>query len=273
MTNPPLIACSRMYNVAPEVIEAWDAIFAHISVASGVPLEVIYHAFPQSIEELWSRPRLGCVLMCGYPYARATPRPTLLASPIPSPAHYDDKPVYFSHLLVAEDSPFQSIEDTFGHRISWTIENSQSGYNAVRSFLLPYRTPERPRLYSESIGPIGTFTVGIEGIRNNEIDVVPIDSFSYDLMARYVPDTVAGTRILATTPASPFPPLIAGHDVDPSVADALRSAILQLHHVPHLHEPLQLVMMKRFVGADSAQFETTLKQAAAAESAGYPVPA
>ena len=150
MTIQPLIACSRMYNVAPQVTAAWDKLFAYISAESGVSLQVIYHAFPQSIEELWARPTMGCVLMCGYPYARATPRPTLLASPVPAPPHYHNQPIYFTHLLVAEDSPFQTIEETFGHRISWTIENSQSGYNAVRAFLLPYRTAERPLLYRES---------------------------------------------------------------------------------------------------------------------------
>jgi ABC-type phosphate/phosphonate transport system substrate-binding protein len=269
MSESPLIACSRMYNVAPVVTAAWDRLFRWLQERTGVELEVIYHAFPTPIEELWALPGLGCVLMCGYPYARAEPRPQLLAAPVPSFEHYKGKPVYFSYLLVGEDSPFETIEDTYGGRISWTIENSQSGFNAIRSFLLPYRTVEQPLLYRESIGPIGTFSVGIEGIRNGEIDVVPVDSFSYDLMREYAPEDISGTRIIATTPSAPMPPLVAGHDVDEEVAGRLRSALFAAHEVPELAEALAVMKITRFVPVTPDYYETTLEQAAEAVAAGY----
>ncbi len=267
-----LIACSRMYNISPQVTAAWDQVFATVGVRAGVAFDVIYHAFPSPIEELWALPGLGCVLMCGYPYIRATPRPQLLAAPVPSSGQYKNQPVYFSHLLVAEDSPFQTIEDTFDHRISWTIENSQSGYNAVRSYLLPYRTAERPRLYRESIGPLGTFSVGVEGLRRNEIDVVPIDSFSYDLMLRDTPEALAGTRVLATTPATPFPPLIAGHDIDPEIVDRIREALLDIDTVPGLRSHLDTMLIRKFVAVSPEHYEPLLQQEAAAIAAGYPRP-
>ncbi len=269
MASQPLIACSRMYNVAPVVTAAWDRLFGWLQERTGVELEVIYHAFPTPIEELWAMPGLGCVLMCGYPYARSEPRPQLLAAPIPSFDHYEGKPVYFSYLLVGEDSQFETIEDTFGGRISWTIENSQSGFNAVRSFLLPYRTAECPQLYRKSIGPIGTFSVGIEGIRKGEIDVVPVDSFSYDLMREYAPGDIAGTRIIATTPAAPMPPLVAGHDADPEVVARLRAALIEAHTAPELAGALAVIKIARFESVAPDYYETTLEQAAAAVAAGY----
>ena len=261
-----------MYNVAPAVTAAWDRLFGWLSERAGVDLDVICHAFPTRIEDLWAMPGLGCVLMCGYPYARADPRPRLLAAPVPSFEHYEGEPVYFSYLLVPEDSPFETIEDTFGGRISWTIENSQSGFNAVRSFLLPYRTAGRPQLYRESIGPLGTFSVGIEGMRKGEIDVVPIDSFSYDLMREYAPDEVAGTSIIATTPAAPVPPLVAGHDADPEVVERLRAALLEAHQMPELAEALATMKVSRFVPVTPEYYETTLEQAAEAVAAGYLLP-
>ena len=167
----PLFANSRMYNISPQVESAWDALFAYIAAETGIDLHILRHAFPDSIEALWAKPDLGVVLMCGYPYIRAYPRPYLLAAPIPSPDHYNGQSVYHTHLLVDEDAHFQTIEDTFGHRISWTIKNSQSGFNAVRSFLLPYWLERKAPLYQQVIGPIGTFTVGVEGIRNGDIDL------------------------------------------------------------------------------------------------------
>ena len=179
------------------------------------------------------------------------------------------KSVYYSHLLVAEDAPYQSLEDTFGGRISWTIENSQSGFNAVRSYLLGFRSDERPKLYQESIGPIGTFTVGVEGIRQGEIDVVPIDSFSHDLMSRYTPEKLAGTRIIATTPASPFPPLVAAHDMPAEDAEKLRKALYRAHEDPLLQRIFRTLMLDRFDPTSPDYYEPMLKQAARAEAVGY----
>lgn len=272
MGRQNLIACSRMYNVSPEVEAAWDTLYAHVSIESGVPLEIFRHSFPAPIEELWAMPNMGAVLMCGYPYVRAKPRPGLIATPIPQPKHYGDKPIYFSHLLVAQDSPFLTIEDTFGQRICWTIENSQSGFNAIRTFLLPYWQKRRERLYRKSIGPIGTFTVGIEMIRRGEVDVVPIDSFSYDLMWQYAPHKLAGTRIVATTQSSPFPPMVASSQADGEMVRAFRHILIEAHTVPALKPVLETLLIKRFERAGSRYYETMLDEVRMAQQAGYLIP-
>src|SRR3546814_4408496 len=80
----------------------------------------------------------------------------LLAAPVPSPARYAGRPVYMTDFVVRADAPFRSLEDTFGGRIGYTVDDSQSGCNAPRHHLLRYRTPQRPRLYSASIGPLYT---------------------------------------------------------------------------------------------------------------------
>jgi ABC-type phosphate/phosphonate transport system substrate-binding protein len=273
MSSSILIACSRMYNISPKVIEAWETFFLYISAESGVRFEIIEHPFPNPIEDLWKLPNMGCVMMCGFPYARSELRPKLLAAAVPSPSHYEGKSVYYSHLLVAENSKFQTIEDTFGHSICWTIENSQSGFNAIRNFLLPFRTVKHPTLYKEAIGPIGTFTVGIEALREGNIDVVPIDSFSYDLMKRHAPGQLAGTRVIATTPPTPFPPLVAGYDIEHATFSAIREIVLDTHQSPRLKAAMDVMMIQRFNSVEPHDYDVLLDQANLAEAAGYPAPA
>ncbi len=147
-----MIACSRMYNVTPEARAGWDAIFEWVAERSGVALEVIAHAAPAPIETLWARDDMGCVFMCGWPYAMAEPRPRLVAAPVPSPDRYGGKAVYFTDLVVRRDSPYRKLQDTFGGRVAWTLETSHSGYNALRHHLLKYRSPARPTLYASSVG-------------------------------------------------------------------------------------------------------------------------
>ena len=49
--------------------QAWHAVLTRIGATSRVDLEIIEHAYPASLDELWEREDLGCVFMCGYPWA------------------------------------------------------------------------------------------------------------------------------------------------------------------------------------------------------------
>src|SRR3546814_3842379 len=105
--------------------------------------------------------------------------------------------------VVRADAPFRSLEDTFGHRIGYTVEDSHSGCNAPRHHLLRYRTPQRPRLYNASIGPLYTPRKVIEAVLAGEIDVGPVDGYNLDILRRHEPDLVARLRIVATTAPAP----------------------------------------------------------------------
>src|SRR5258708_149357 len=147
------IANARMYSVAPGAAAAWRRLFEWVAAESGVPLEIIDHAFPAKLEELWERPDLAATFICGLPFAKDPRALAPIVAPIPAPARYGGKPIYFTDFVVKMESQFHTLADTFGHRLAYTIPSSHSGYNAVRHHLLRYRTPEHPRLYAETVGP------------------------------------------------------------------------------------------------------------------------
>ena len=62
--------------------------------------EVLNLSDPVSLDDLWAREDLGCVFMCGYPWAMRAERPHLLAAPVPSPARYDGRPIYFTDFVM-----------------------------------------------------------------------------------------------------------------------------------------------------------------------------
>ena len=87
------------------------------------------------------------------------------------------------------DSAFRSLEDTFGGRLGYTVEDSHSGYNALRHHLLPYRQQRGANLYRESIGPLTTPRRVIERLLcASDIDVGPLDGYALDLMLRHDPE-------------------------------------------------------------------------------------
>lgn len=269
----PLVANARMYAVTPRAASAWRELFLWVGERAGVGLEWIEHAYPAPLGALWSRADLGCAFMCGFPYARSVQPPKLLAAPLPSPPRYEGRPVYFTDFVVRATADFRTLEDTFGGRIGWTVEDSQSGFNAPRYHLLQYRRPVRPALYRESIGPLITPRRVIEAVLENRIDAGPLDSYVHDLLRKHDPELTGRLRVVATTAAAPIPPLVAAPDCDEDTAARLRDALLESGRRPELAKLRDALLLQDFAAVAPQTYAITIEREQAALKAGYPQPA
>jgi ABC-type phosphate/phosphonate transport system substrate-binding protein len=267
----PLVGCARMYASSPSLAEAWRKLLTRVSATSRVDLEVIEHAYPAPLDELWEREDMGCVFMCGYPWALRRDRPRLLAAPVPSPARYGNQPIYFTDFVVRADSPDQTLEDTFGRRLAYSIENSHSGYNAARHHLLAYRTASRPTLYTETLGPLVSQRRVLDAVIEGRADIGPIDSYLLDLWRSHLPEVTAAVRVIATTEPAPSPPLVASAMIADDMCARLTAALLEAHRDSALVSTLEALQLARFVGVAPERFDVFLERQRAAESAGYPV--
>lgn len=94
-----------MYNLSPKISGLWDRLFDWLSSQSGINLEVIAHAAPAPLSELWARPDMGTVFMCGFPFSRlaAAERPVPIAAPVSLADWAEGRPVYASHIVAAHD--------------------------------------------------------------------------------------------------------------------------------------------------------------------------
>ncbi len=261
-----------MYDVAQQTRAAWWTIFAWAARRAAVPLEAIAHAPPARLDDLWARADMGCVFMCGWPYAMADPRPRLIAAPVPAPPRYGGAPVYFTDLVVRADSAYRSLADTFGGRLAWTAETSHSGYNALRHHLLRYRTDERKALYGETVGPLVTPARALRSVIDGAADVAPLDSLCLDLLRRHVPERAAAVRVVETTDPAPIPPLVASPDADPGACARLRAALLCAHEDAALRPVLEGALITGFVAPAPEVYDVTLSRADAAIAAAYPRP-
>src|SRR5882757_8718870 len=132
------VANARMYSVNPAAAAAWNELFGWLARESNVDLRVVDHAFPLPLSGLWSRNDLACAFMCGFPYGLSAHPPRPVMAPVPVGGPIPGQPIYATRLVVRADSTFSALEDTFGGRLGYTVEDSQSGYNALRHHLLPY---------------------------------------------------------------------------------------------------------------------------------------
>jgi ABC-type phosphate/phosphonate transport system substrate-binding protein len=264
-----VIASARLYEWAPSLTTAWRRLLEWTAARAGVVLDVL-DSRSISLDELWRRDDLGCVFMCGYPWALAARRPALLAAPVPSPARFGGRPVYVSDFIVRADGPHRTLEDTLGGRIAYSTEHSQSGYNGPRHHLLRLRTAARPALFTEVRGPYIRQRAVIQAVLDGEADVAAIDGYAHDLLRRHDPVVADRLRVVDSTAPAPSPPLVAS----PSMPDAdrarLTAALLAVHEAPEMKAVLDELLLLRFERVAPAAFEVLLDWQRAAEAAGYP---
>lgn len=261
-----VIASARLYEWAPSLTVAWSRLLQWVAATARVHLEIV-ESRSASLDELWARDDLGCVFMCGYPYALREQRPALLAAPVPAPARFGGRAVYVSDFIVAADSAYRTLPDTFGGRIAFSTEHSQSGYNGPRHHLLRWR---RPQLFSDAKGPYVRQRAVIQAVLDGEADVAAIDGYAHDLLRRHEPAAASGLRVVATTDPAPSPPLVASPAVAPADRDRLTAALLAAHAAPELAGVLADLLLLRFDRVTPDDFQVLLDWQRDAENAGYP---
>jgi ABC-type phosphate/phosphonate transport system substrate-binding protein len=264
-----VIAAFRMYEAGPRATAAWRALFERVFADAGVDVTIVEHRFPQPIEALWAEPDLGCAFMCGWPFARSTLGQQPIAAPVPSPPRYAHLPRYFSDYLARAASGWKTLEQSFGHRFGWMAEGSHSGFNAPRAHLATFATAQRPRLFSESIGPLGNPARAIEALGEGRVDVIAIDGYYVDLVRFHDPLRMEGLVTIGSTPWAPIPLLVAAPGIAHATVKKLRDVLVGLHELPTYRPLMDAVLLERFVIPDAAAYAETESMRERAEAAGY----
>ena len=246
MSSHRMIANARMYSVNAAASAAWRELLEWVIHHAGLRWDVIEHAAPAPMAALWSRDDLGAALMCGLPYSLRAPRPQLIAAPIPSPLRYQGRACYMTDLAVRADSPFDSIEDTFGSRIGYTVADAQSGYYAVRHFLAPFQQQRSTPLYREVTGPLLNARGVIDALVAGKVDVGPLDSYSHDLFRHLEPEYAAKVRAIATTEPTPIPAFVATAPVGDALLARLRSSFAAAGAAPELGAVRSTLLLSGF---------------------------
>lgn len=269
----PFISNARMYAVSPEAEAAWKDLIAHVAKDAGTAFDYVPYPAPRPLEELWRRSDVGCVQMCGYPIARNLADVVPLASPIPAAAWAGGKALSRTDLIVRADAPYQVLPDTFGGTVGWTVAHSQSGFNALRHHLLPYRSEDRPRLYHRSVGNLVTARRILESVADGSIDIGPLDAYWHMLAGKYQPQLTEMVRVLDATATVLMPAFVAVPAMPRQTVDRLRKAFAAAHTRPWFAPFSESLLIEGFATVTRDSFFRTLEWAQAAEAAGYPEPA
>lgn len=257
-----------MYAVNPTVAALWRELFGWVMQRADVSAQWVEHAAPAPLAELWRRDDLACTFICGYPWATwddiKRPRPLAVAAPIP---RGQPRSHYASDIVVRADSSFTSIEDLFGRRMAWTVEDSQSGYQALRTWLAP--RAKGKALFSATIGPLVTPRRVIDAVVAGDADAGPLDSYFHALLQRHESALAAQLRAVASTPPTPMPLLVASSSMPDAQRIRLADALIECGRRTEAAPLLEALCLEGFAEVNADAYSVLADRAAEADRLGY----
>ena len=209
----------------PEVRDATDALWRCLRG------HLVGNGFAEVPEELerdlparhqWEASNLLLTQACGYDVILTSREQIqVLATPefaVPGCEGGD----YFSLVVVREDSPYQELVDLRGSRCVINSPTSHSGMNCLRALLAEFHSHGH---FFEEILTSGGHRRSLGQLREARVDVAAIDVIIYQTIERHSPELLAGTRVIARTPAVAAPPFVASRSADGATVSALQEAL------------------------------------------------
>lgn len=246
-----------------EPVYAWIA----EAIAEGVGTTSELHV-GRSYQEL-ADGRADLAFLCGLPYVHLADAPDPVVVPVAAPIlegeRYAGRPIYFSDVIVAADSPFRSFRDLRGASWAFNEPDSQSGYGVVRAHLAALGETNG---YFGRVVEAGFHDIAIRMVAEGEVDGAAIDSQVLSVALRDEPELAGRLRVVEAMGPSTIQPVVASATLDPDVREAVRLALTSLGDEPAAREPFARGLLRAFVPVDDADYDDIRGMEAAADAAG-----
>jgi phosphonate transport system substrate-binding protein len=238
--------------LAPNMTLVYAEVAARVGRALGMPAELIQG-------DGFERLRDGSVdiaFLCGLPYVRlCVERPGMLrplAAPILDGARYQDRPVYFSDVIVHRDSPFHTFEDLRGRSWAYNDPDSFSGWLVVRYHLAQMGETES---FFGRLTFSGWHQQSIRQVLRGEIDGSAIDSQVLGVERLRDPNLAEQLRVIASFGPSAVPLAVATAGVPEEVQRRVREALCVLGSDPSSRKVLASGLIRRFTPIDDHAYD------------------
>lgn len=241
-----------------EAPRAWTLLSALCTPALAGVLARVLDRPPDLVAERWpdllQRRPPYVAFACGWHYvqarARLDPAPELIAAPVLADARYQDRPRYFSELVVRADAPYETIEDLRDACCAFNEEISFSGC------ILPAAWLTRrgwSRLPFARLVKTGSHARSLELILQGRVDAAPVDSWVLDMARRAHPEVASRLRVLERFGPAPPPPVF-GRGLGRTHA-TLTTRLSSLSDSADGRELLAAAGLARFVPTCDADYE------------------
>ncbi|KAF1025665.1 MAG: hypothetical protein GAK37_02824 [Pseudomonas sp.] len=252
-----------MYVAPPPIQQANEAWLARIFERLGARRIPAGHL---DLRALWRSPHLLLSQTCGYPLmTELRGQVQLIGCPRYELPH-SSAGSHYSVLVTRDDNPRSALADFFDSRGVINGHDSNSGMNLLRERLAPLQQGGR---FFASVGISGAHRESLRWLREDRADLAAIDSVTFDYLARFAPQEVAGLRILAHSAPSPSLPYIGVQGLSEAQVHTIREAMnFALQDLPDVVATLGI---QEVLPAHETDYQVLLDYQQQAQAAGYPV--
>jgi len=215
---------------------------------------------------LWLAPELLVTQTCGYPLmTQLRGQVRIIGRPRYELPHSSGGE-HCSLLLTRDDNSRTTLAQFYDSRGVINGHDSNSGMNLLRERLAPLQRDGR---FFASVGVSGAHRESLRWLRENRADLAAIDSVTYDYLARFAQQEVAGLRLVSRSAPSPTLPYIGPLSLSDEQVTTIRQAMNQaLQDLPQVVETLGV---QAVLPASEDDYQVLLDYQQQAASAGYSV--
>lgn len=175
----------------------------------------------------------------------------------------EGKTTYNSNIIVAKDSPFQTLEDLRHHSFAFTSKTSNSGCLAP-NFLLETRGYTAKTFFSETLMSHGHDN-SIQAVANNLVDGAAVDSLILDHMTLENNPDALNVRVIHTSSNFGIPPVVVPKQLNPKLKQQLQAFFLEAHQSQEGRKILDALRIDHFTLGNDSDYNSIREMARVCE--------
>ncbi len=216
--------------------------------------ELVHGKTYGEINDLVREGNVTLAMMCTNPYVEGQEDFGLQALAVPV---VNGEAVYYSYLVVPEDSSASSLEDLRGKTFAFTDPLSNSG-RLVIVYRLALMGDTSESFFSRYI-----FTYShehaIKAVADGLVDGAAVDSLIYDYFVSRLPERVRGTKVVDRWGPYGGNPVVVHPNLEPALKERLQGLLLTMHEDPEGREILSSLRIERLILPDDKAYDEVRK--------------
>ena len=222
----------------------------------GISTEYVNDIPWQEREQLLDAGQAHIGWICGLPYVRKVDQKLsqieLVAAPVMLHPRYQQRPIYFSDVIVHRDSKYHSFSDLRGVSWAYNEPHSQSGYNITRYNLAKLGESSS---YFGRVVEAGSHLQAIDMVLEHHIEAAAIDSTVLEFELEVRPRLKTELRVIETFGPSPIPPWVVTTNVPPQLRQAIRQVFWHMHETVEGQEILAQGQIMKMVQVKDRDYD------------------
>lgn len=248
--KPLRVAVSAV--ISPQgTVESYTPLLEYIAEQLERPIELVQRPTYAEVNRLVEIGYVDVAFICtgAYLIGEREFGMEILAAPV-----VNGEAAYHSWLIVAADSPANTLADLRGKTFAFTDPLSHTG--RLYPTYLVYQLGERPETFFGRTFFTYSHDAAIRTVANGLADGAAVDSLIYMHLIKREPELESRLRIIHRSPPFGIPPVVVSPSIRPQLRAQLQAIFLSMHEDPAGQAALAELEIDRFTVLDSNDYES-----------------